>query len=148
VFFGQFEHSIDAKGRVSIPAPFRDAMLGQRAIVLARNTVRRQRCLEAYPDAEWQQLLREFAKVPRFSEDAERFEMGYLARSHPCEIDAAGRILVPPTLRQYAELKKDVVFLGANLRFRLMDRDKWLQVEGELDSEAAVKPALFGTLGI
>ena len=148
MFFGQYDHTIDMKGRVSVPAQFRDFMLGDRRLVLARNTVLGQRCLEGYPPPEWQKLLDQFAALPKFTAAAARFEMGYLGRSHQCEIDMAGRILLPPALRQYAELKRDVVFLGANLRFRLMDREKWLKVEGELDVEAAENPAVYEDLGI
>jgi MraZ protein len=74
--------------------------------------------------------------------------MGYLARSHRCEIDAAGRILVPPVLRQHAGLKKDVVLLGIQSKFRLMDQGSWEKVEGEHDAEAAGNPAMYEDLGL
>jgi len=93
-------------------------------------------------------LLDQFAALPRFSAKAVKFEMGYLARSHRCEIDSAGRVLLPPVLRQYAGLKRDAVFLGTHMRFRLMDRDSWVKVEGEHDAEAAENPAMYEDLGI
>ena len=148
MFFGRFDHTIDAKGRISIPAQFRDVLLGDPRLVVAPYTVYKIHCLDLYPQAEWQKLLDKFAAVPRFSKNATKFEMGYLARSHRCEIDAAGRILLPPVLRQYAGLKKDVVFLGIHERFRLMDQENWVKVESEHDAEAAENPAMYEELGI
>jgi len=72
----------------------------------------------------------------------------HLARAHRCELDAAGRILLPPVLRQHAGLKKDAVFLGVLSRFRIMDADGWMKVEGEHDSEAIANPAMYEELGI
>jgi MraZ protein len=148
VFYGRFDHTIDAKGRISVPAQFRDVLLGDPRIVLAPYTVYGERCLDGYPHGQWQKLLDQFAALPRFSAKAVKFEMGYLARSHRCELDSAGRILLPPVLRQYAGLKRDAVFLGTHMRFRLMDQDSWAKVEGEHDAEAADNPAMYEDLGI
>ncbi len=148
MFYGRFDHTIDAKGRISIPAQFRDLLLGEARLVVAPYAVYAQRCLDVYPYPEWQKLLDKFSALPRFSANATKFEMGYLARSHRCEIDAAGRILLPPVLRQHAALKKDVVFLGVHSRFRLMDLESWVKVEGEHDAEAAANPAIYQDLGI
>jgi MraZ protein len=148
VFFGRFDHTIDAKGRLSIPAQFRDGLLGDPRLVVAPYTVYGHRCLDLYPQGEWQKLLDQFATLPRFSAKAVKFEMGYLARPHRCEIDAAGRILLPPVLRQHAGLKKDVVLLGIQSKFRLMDQGSWEKVEGEHDAEAAGNPAMYEDLGL
>ena len=148
MFFGRFDHTIDAKGRLSIPAQFRDVLLGDPRLVVAPYTVYGHRCLDMYPQGEWQKLLDQFATLPRFSAKAVKFEMGYLARSHRCEIDAAGRILLPPVLRQHAGLKKDVVLLGIQSKFRLMDQGSWEKVEGEHDAEAAGNPAMYEDLGL
>ena len=148
MFSGHFEHTIDAKGRVSVPAKFRDALLGDRRLILVPYIVFGQRCLDGYPQGEWQRLLGQFATIPKFTAKAAKFEMGYLARSHPCEIDEAGRILVPPVLRRYTGLKKDVVFLGLHMRFRLMDQESWAKVEGEHDARAAESPGYYEDLGL
>jgi MraZ protein len=148
VFFGRFDHTIDAKGRLSIPAQFRDVLLGDPRLVVAPYTVYGHRCLDLYPAGEWQKLLDQFAALPRFSAKAVKFEMGYLARSHRCEIDAAGRILLPPVLRQHAKLQKDVVLLGIQSKFRVMDQGSWEKVEGEHDAEAAGNPAMYEDLGL
>jgi len=148
VFLGRFDHTIDAKGRISVPAQFRDALLGDLRLVLAPYTVYGNRCLDVYPHVEWQKLLERFSTLPQFSAKAVKFQIGYLARAHPCEIDGPGRILLPPLLRQHAGLKKDVVFLGTHAKFRLMDRESWVKVEGEHDAEAAEETAIYEDLGI
>jgi MraZ protein len=137
MYFGTFNHTIDSKGRVSIPAQWRDRLLGDSRLVLAPFTVEGQRCIDIYPFAEWEKLLEKFAGLPRFSSKAIKFQMGYLGRSHPCEIDHAGRILVPQPLRKHAEIDKDVVFIGINTTFRLMERESFEKVVGGHDAEAA-----------
>jgi len=148
MFSGWFDHTIDAKGRVSVPVQFRNRLGGDPRLVAAPYTVQGQRCIDVYPYPEWQALLDRFATVPKFTAQAAKFEVGYLGRSHQCDLDDAGRILVPPMLRRYAHLSKDVVFLGANARFRMMARELWSKVEGELDAEAAVNPAPYEGLGL
>lgn len=138
MYFGRYDHTIDTKGRVSVPAPWRDRLLGDLRLVLAPFTVLGERCLDVYPYAEWEKLLERFASVPRFNAKAIKFQMGYLGRSHPCDVDQAGRILVPPPLRKHAELTKEVVFLGVNTTFRLMEKGKFEKVMGGHDAEAAL----------
>ena len=116
MFFGRFDHTIDAKGRISVPAHFRDVLLGDPRLVAAPHTVYAQRCLDLYPQSEWQKLLDKFAALPRFNATATKFE--------------------------------NVVFLGVHSRFRIMDADCWMKVEGEHDSEAIANPAMYEELGI
>jgi len=148
VFFGRFDHTIDAKGRISVPAQFRDILLGDLRLVVAPYTIYGHRCLDIYPHSEWQKLLEKFAGRPQFNATSTKFETGYLGRAHRCELDAVGRILLPPVLCQHAVLKKDVVFLGVISRFRVMDLESWVKVESKHDSEAAENPAMYEDLGI
>jgi MraZ protein len=148
VFSGQFAHTIDAKGRVSIPATFRDHLLDDPRIVLAPFAAFGNQCLDAYPPSEWQKLLEKFEALPRFSPGAVRFELGYLGRAHWCDLDAAGRVLVPPALRKYADLKKDVVFLGQHRRFRLLSQEAWAKIEGGIDALGAGSSSMYEDTGI
>lgn len=148
MFFGRFDHTIDGKGRVSVPAQFRDLLLGDLRLVLAPFTVLGQRCLDVYPHAEWEKLLERFSHERKFNAEAIKFEMGYLARSHRVDIDAAGRILVPPSLRQHADLVKNVVFLGAERKFRVMEQGRFEKVVDEHDAEAAENGSIYGNLNI
>ena len=148
MFFGRYDHTIDAKGRVSVPASFRDQLLGDLRLVIAPFTVMGQRCLDAYPYPEWERLLERFAALPSFDARAIKFEMGYLARSHRCDVDAAGRILLPPALRQHADLKRDLVFLGLKRKIRLMNLESFEEALSGHDTEAAENPAIYGDLGL
>ena len=104
--------------------------------------------MDIYPYAEWQKLLAKFEALPKFGAKSLRFQMGYIGRSHRTEIDSAGRILLPPTLRQHAELKKDVVVSGHSTMFRLMDEGNYRKVMGELDAEAAEDDGMFEDLNL
>lgn len=150
MYFGRFDHTIDSKGRVSVPSQWRDRLLGDLRLVLAPFTVGGQRCLDVYPFSEWELLLERFAALPRFDSKAIKFQMGYLGRSHQCDIDQSGRILVPPQLRKHAALVKDVVFVGVNTTFRLMEVGRFEKVVGEHDAEAALvrEHGIFEGLGL
>lgn len=145
---GNFEHTIDGKGRVSVPASFRDQLIDDLRLVVTPFTVMGQRCVDIYPYAEWQKLLAKFEALPKFGAKSLRFQMGYIGRSHRTEIDSAGRILLPPTLRQHAELKRDVVVSGHSTMFRLMDEGNYKKVMGELDAEAAEDDGMFEDLNL
>ena len=145
---GNFAHTIDGKGRVSVPASFRDQLIDDHRLVLAPFTVMGERCIDVYPYAEWQKLLEKFEALPKFSAKAIRFQMAYIGRSHRSEIDSAGRILLQPALRQHADLKRDVVVSGHHTMFRLMDEERYQKVMGELDAEAAEDDGIFEDLNL
>jgi len=145
---GNFAHTIDGKGRVSVPASFRDQLIDDHRLVLTPFTVMGQRCVEVYPYGEWQKLLAKYEALPKFSAKSIRFQMGYIGRSHRSEIDSAGRILLQPSLRQHADLKRDVVVLGQYTMFRLMDEENYRKVMGELDAEAAEEDGIFEDLNL
>lgn len=145
---GNFEHTVDGKGRVSVPASFRDQLIDDHRLVLTPFTVFGQRCVEVYPYAEWQKLLVKFEALPKFGAKSLRFQMAYIGRSHRSEIDSAGRILLPPPLRQHADLKRDVVVMGQSHMFRLMDEGNYRKVMGGLDAEAAEDDSLFEDLNL
>jgi MraZ protein len=145
---GNFAHTIDGKGRVSVPAGFRDQLIDDHRLVLAPHWVMGQPCLEVYPYGEWQKLLAKFEALPKFSAKSIRFQMGYIGRSHRSEIDSAGRILLQPSLRQHAALKRDVVVSGHYTMFRLMDEENYRKVMGELDAEAAEDDGIFEDLNL
>ena len=145
---GNFGHTIDGKGRVSVPASFHDQLIDDHRLVLTPFTVLGQRCIDVYASAEWQRLLAKFEALPKFGAKSIRFQMGYIGRSHRSEIDSAGRILLPPSLRQHADLKKDVVVSGHSQMFRLMDEENYRKAMGGLDAEAAEDDGIFEDLNL
>lgn len=124
MFLGQYLHSLDDKGRISIPASFRKVVQGSGAdrVVLTRS---KDACLIAYSVEAWDALLAEWSARPSLDPQLEAFERIYAANAWPTPMDAQGRILVPSYLREYAQLEKDVVFAGRLKKFELWQPKLW-----------------------
>lgn len=127
VFRGSFEHSIDDKGRVNIPVSFRKVLLGLQddRLVVTKSFLNSFRCLDVYPQAEWEKLEQALIDKPRFDDTLAKFEAFYLSNAHECSVDKQGRILLPPMLREYAALQKDAVFTSSLKKFRIWDKVTW-----------------------
>ena len=123
MFRGCFEHTIDDKGRLSIPAKFRDAL--ETPFPPPLFVTREKECLIAYPADEWRVLEARMAELPSFDPKVKAFQRFYYAPAQECPIDKAGRILVPPTLRSYAALDRDVVLSGMGKRFEIWSRERY-----------------------
>jgi len=148
VFRGCFEHTIDEKGRVSIPATFRKVLLGQpdERLIVTKFILNSFRCLDVYPQAEWEYLEQELIKKPRFDENFFKLETFYLANAQECLVDKQGRILLPTLLREYAGLQKDVMFAAALKKFRIWDKETWQQFNTESEKDLSQHPNLFSGL--
>jgi MraZ protein len=124
VFRGRYEHTIDAKGRTSVPARYRDALnaANERRIVL---TSALDPCLVAYAPAEWAAFEEKLSRLPQFDRAVQKLRRIYVSGAVECEFDDVGRILVPPTLREHAALTKDVLWAGAGRYAELWDKHAW-----------------------
>jgi MraZ protein len=124
MFRGRHEHTIDAKGRTSVPARYRDVLdaAGERRVVV---TSALDPCLVAYAPAEWNAFEDRLAKLPQFDRAVQKLRRIYVSGAVECEIDDVGRILIPPTLRDHARLKKDVLWAGAGRYAELWDKEEW-----------------------
>lgn len=129
MFRGSFAHSIDAKGRVSIPARYRDFLIstGRSEIVVTRCPLNPPPRLEAYSIGAWEQLEQRLMQLNRFDRDVMLFEDFFIGNAQFCEVDSQGRVLIPTALREWAGLSKDVIFSGARDRFRIWSRESWDQ---------------------
>ena len=150
MFRGCFEHSIDDKGRVSIPVSFRKVLLGlqDERIVVTKFLLHSFRCLDIYPQAEWEVLEQELLNKPRFDETFAKLEAFYLSNAQECAVDKQGRILLPPMLREYASLQKDVVFASALKKFRIWDKATWQRFNQESEKDLVQNPQLFAGLNV
>jgi MraZ protein len=150
MFRGSFPHSIDEKGRVAIPVKWRDQLsgAGDDRLVLTRFIVDGERCLDVYPYGEWTQLEDLVKQKPRFSRAVVKFENYYMSRTHDCIIDKQGRILVPPQLREYAGLEKDVVFAGALTKFRMFNAQVWERVDRSAEQTMIDDPGFLEGLDL
>jgi MraZ protein len=150
MFRGKFEHTIDDKGRVSVPMRFREFLQATNddRVVITNFMISSVRCLDVYPHAIWVQLEEKLRAKPQFDQRILRFQNYYSANAHECELDKQGRILLPPTLREYAGLKKDAVFTSALEKFRIWDREQWTRVFAEAEQSFIERPEDLNDLGI
>ncbi len=120
MFMSEYNHSIDAKGRMIVPAKFREA-LGNDFVV----TQGLDGCLFVFPNSEWQVFEEKLRGLPVSNKDARKFTRFFLAGAASVELDSQGRILLPAVLRNYADLKKDAVVVGVGSRVEIWDKDRW-----------------------
>ncbi len=151
MFRGSFEHTVDEKGRVSIPSKFREILTGRNdaRLVVTKfilTALSSFRCLDVYPYAEWESLENDLSKKPRFDQNFLRLEAFYLSNAQECAVDKQGRILVPPLLRDWASLEKDVVFSASREKFRLWNKGFWHQYNEESEQELLEEPRRFAYL--
>ena len=130
MFMGEYNHTLDEKGRLIIPSRFREE-LGNEFVV----TKGLDGCLFAYANDEWQVLEDKLRALPLTNKDARAFARFMLAGAAQVEIDKQGRILLPQVLRTFAGLNKDVVLLGIASRIEIWNRDKWEAAALEADGE-------------
>ena len=115
MFMGEYNHSIDTKGRLIIPSKFREE-LGDEFVV----TKGLDGCLFVFPNSEWQAFEEKLKKLPLTNKSARQFARFFVAGATPCELDKQGRILLPQTLRE------DVVLTGMLNRVEIWSKAQWL----------------------
>jgi MraZ protein len=147
MFRGRYEHTIDAKGRTSLPARYRDALEtgGERRIVL---TSALDPCLVGYSMPEWTAFEDRLAKLPQFDRAVQKLKRIYVSGAVECEVDDSGRVLVPPTLREYAGLEKDVLWAGSGKYAELWDKGRWREHFDTTDDERRVISTRLAELGL
>lgn len=120
MFMGEYQHSIDPKGRLFIPARFREG-LGDSFVI----TKGLDGCLFAYPRPEWDALEQKLKSLPFTKGDARAFVRFFFSGAAICEADKQGRILIPASLREFARLEKDVVVIGVSSRVEIWAKSQW-----------------------
>lgn len=139
MFIGEFEHQMDAKGRMIIPAKFRDG-LGS-AFVVTRGL---DECLFVYPREEWNQLETRLRELSFTKKDARAFTRFFFSGAAECDIDKQNRINIPSVLRKYAHLDKECVVIGVSSRVEIWNKKIWDEyVESSADSFAEIAEGLF-----
>ena len=122
MFMGEYNHTIDTKGRLIIPAKFRE-LLGDEFIV----TKGLDGCLFVFPQNEWQLFEEKLRLLQLAQKSARKFTRFFVAGAATCELDKQGRILLPQTLREFAELEKDVVLSGNLNRIEIWSKANWTE---------------------
>lgn len=143
MFMSEYNHSIDAKGRLIIPSKFRET-LGEEFVV----SKGMDGCLFVYANEDWNAFEQKLTTLPLINKEARQFARFFLAGAAQVETDKQGRILVPANLREFAGLDKDVVLVGVGSRIEIWSREKWEQISGEenMDDIAAAMETLGLTI--
>ena len=135
---GTYEHGIDAKGRLFIPAKLREELGTTFYLAMGVDA-----CLAIYPMSTWEKFTEKFASLPMSQSKAMR---PLFANAAKCELDSQGRIVIPQQLRKYAGLDKDVVLIGVNDRAEIWSADAW-RAQGDEEMTPEKMPACMGALG-
>jgi len=120
MLIGEFEHSLDAKGRLIMPAKLRDS-LGEKFVL----TKGLDGCLFAFSIAEWTNFEEKLKALPLSNRNSREFTRFFLSGATECEIDKQGRFLIPSNLRDAAFLTKDCAIIGVGTRIEIWDKEKW-----------------------
>lgn len=117
---GEYQHTLDDKGRMIVPVKFRDG-LGS-SFVMTRGL---DKCLFVYPRSEWEILEAKLKSLPMTRADARSFVRFFFSGATECELDKQGRVLIPGTLRDYASLNRDCFVLGVSNRVEIWSETLW-----------------------
>ncbi len=120
MFIGEYQHTVDNKGRIIMPSKLRDD-LGQNFIL----TKGLDNCLFVYPMEEWERLEKKLRTLPLTNKNARAFIRFFFAGATECSLDKQGRILIPNNLREYAKIVKDVVIIGVAERIEIWAKEVW-----------------------
>ena len=133
MFRGSSFHTIDAKGRIIIPARFREVIRadGSDSVMVSRI----DSCVVAYTMDKWRELENEILTLPKSSAYMRRFRRVFIGGAFECTCDKQDRILIPSTLREYAGLDKDIVLVGTLERFEIWSRENWDKEVLSLDKD-------------
>ena len=134
MFMSEYNHTLDTKGRLIIPAKFRE-VLGEEFVI----SKGMDGCLFVYAGDDWNAFEQKLTSLPLINKEARQFARFFLAGAATVEVDKQGRILLPPVLREYANLTKDVVLVGVLSRVEIWDKDRWQENtydEDEMDEIA------------
>jgi MraZ protein len=138
MFRGANKVTLDAKGRMAMPARYRDSLVERSAGRLVATVDRSDKCLLIYPLPDWEDIERKIMRLPTLNVHARRLQRLMVGHATDLELDSHGRVLVPPKLREYALLTRQAMLIGQGNRFELWDeqhwnerRDAWLQAGDE-----------------
>lgn len=130
MFMSEYNHTIDAKGRLIIPSKFRE-VLGEEFVV----SKGMDGCLFVYANDDWDAFEQKLTSLPLINKEARQFARFFLAGAAQVELDKQGRILLPAALREFAGLDKDVVLVGVGSRIEIWSKDKYEAVGDGLDMD-------------
>ncbi len=143
MFLGEYQHSLDVKGRITIPAKFRE-LLGDRFVV----TKGLENCIFLYPLTEWETMENKLRTLPFTRADVRYFARNFFSGASELEVDKQGRTVLPVNLREYAAIDKDLIIIGVGSRAEIWAVESWQKyIEGAEESYEDIAASLVD-LGI
>ena len=134
MFRGRYEHTVTNNGRVSIPSRFREVCrdkYGEETFVITNF----DKCLVAYPMKEWNEIENKVSELPQFRQDVTAFMRYLMGGAVDCPIDSQGRVLIPQSLRNHANIQKEVVMIGMLKKIEIWAKETWDEQESKSSYE-------------
>jgi len=132
MFIGEYQHSIDGKGRMAIPAKFRQTL--KKGAIVTRGL---DNCLFVYTPEEWKKLVERLSGLPLSQGKSRAFSRLMLAGAMDVSLDSQGRILIPEYLRKFARIKKDTTIAGLHNRLEVWETASWEKYKAETEKDSA-----------
>jgi len=143
MFFGEFEHTIDSKGRLTIPAKFKDTLAS--GVVITRGL---DNCLWAFTKSEWEKLAQKVAGISIGNEDARKLKRFFFSGAFESIPDRNGRVIIPQKLRDYAGITSDIIVAGAMDKIELWSPERWENEQASVVDNPEMLAAHLAELGI
>lgn len=144
MFIGEYTISMDAKGRIAVPAKFR-ALLNEASAVITRGL---DQSLFIYPKQEWEAIASKLAALPLNKANSRAFSRLMLAGAFDADLDRQGRMMIPEYLRKFANLSKKIVAAGLYNRIEIWDEQAWLVYKAATEKESNAIAEGLGELGV
>lgn len=152
MFRGQFEHTMDAKGRISLPARFREVLTelssspeNAERVILTRTF---QKCLVLYPLEQWMNFEEKVRQLPQFDPRVQQLKRVYIAGAIECSLDSHGRVLVPQSMREFAGFDRELVWIGQLDTMELWSKGRWDAALDEAMQDPTGLAEAMATLGL
>ena len=143
MFIGEYNHNLDSKGRLAIPAKFRNKL--KKVAVVTRGL---DNCLFLYPKEEWGNIAEKLSKLPISQSKARAFSRLMLAGAMEVDFDNQGRITLPEYLRSFAGLAKNTIVAGLYDRLEIWNEETWKQYKSGTEKESTAIAEALGELGV
>lgn len=143
MFLGEFEHSIDSKGRLTIPAKFKEQLAG--GIVITRGL---DGCLWAFSREEWQKVSERITNLPMANTEARRFTRFMFSSASESIPDRNGRVIIPQNLLQHANIDREVVVAGVMNKIEIWNPERWQEEQSKVTEDPESLAAQLADLGI
>ncbi|MEW6410517.1 MAG: division/cell wall cluster transcriptional repressor MraZ [Nitrospirota bacterium] len=145
-FSGHYLYNLDSKGRVSIPSKLREVISERYTPDRLIITTDFDKCLVAYPLEKWAEIEEKIESLPTMKREVKVFMRHFISAATECELDSQGRILIPPALREYAGLNKEVYIIGLTFKIEIWDRGEWEKLSSREELEKS--EGILADLGV